>query len=99
MSQALLGLLFVPHVPFLPVPNSEDMPIGRVESATHQWNNLAQISHNFQMPLLILIPEGNDDLGSSLGYENREHEALRMRAYKHPARNDAGIRARDTYRA
>jgi len=41
-------------------------PLG-VDVGTYQWNNLTQISHNLQMPLLILIPERNDDLGSNLG--------------------------------
>jgi len=54
-----------------PIPTGPDQSgytVRRSEGyGTHQWNNLAQISHNLQMPLLILIPEGNDDLGSSLG--------------------------------
>jgi len=41
-------------------------PLGP-DMGTHQWNNLTQISHNFQMPFLILIPERNDDLCSNLG--------------------------------
>lgn len=49
------------------------MSIGRVRGTlrtrcgTYKWNNLTQISHNSQMPLLVLIPERNDDLGSGLG--------------------------------
>ena len=70
MPQALFDLVGTANVPFL----AQDLLVNRGKrdasgGGTHHRHDLTEITHNLQMPLLVLFTVRNDNLGARLGYE------------------------------